>query len=379
MGRLFVVLGIFAGPRFTAGVALMKLLPATFLAAAIFALLTWRADAGDAVMWNPTARHFVAEYSGTPEGGKDYLTEDQAQESVEKLMLKQKAVNPVAVWKSDRTGYFAVWTGVTAANVTVAAVGFGTTETAAKLKGLEEIRKAGAKTQLFIAYRYSSYGHDYVPTAPPLDDMTASPVENEEIGSLSPDGRFALCTSHSRGWKLRRFDVIDLQTFKILLEVGMPTTLFGSVVWSADAQRFAFFGEERAFGDTSVYFLEDGKYVPVALPERDKFPDPEFNLAPDERNLKTTNDSVRPNGWSKTGDLELEHKVEIVVEKNFKQVATAEATATMTIQFDAGRNATITSVAQTTTRKAKEVKEVKPAPKGALPISSPEPAKKAGK
>ena len=343
----------------------MNLRSVTLLAASLSVLLMARVEAGDAVMWNPAKQNFEATYSSTPEGGKDYLTEEQAVTVVEKMMRKEKAVDPVMVWKSDRTGYFAVWTGLTAANVMVAAVGYGTTENEAKLNGLAEVRKAGAKSQFFIANRYESYGHDYAPGSPPLIDLTTSPVVNEEITCLSPDGHLALRTAHSRGWKFRRFDLVDLQTFQLPLELGAPTVLFGSIVWSENGQRLAFFGEERTYGETSVYFLEDGKYIPVALPERDQFPDPELGLKPDEQIFKTTSDVVRPKGWLKSGDLEIEHKVEVVVEKNFEQTGTAEATTTMTIHFDAGKNATIVGVAQAATRKAREVKAT-PDPKGGL-------------
>ena len=322
-----------------------------FLLVALVVLSRESARAGDAVMWNQAKQDFVAEYSGTPQGGKDYMNEEQAVESVQKTMRKQRVVGPVLVWKSDRTGYFSVWTGLSAGKTSVAVVGFGATEVEAKVKGLAELRKAGAKSQFFIAYCYSSYGQDYVATSPPLADLSTRAVVNEEISSFSPDDHFALRTAHSRGWKFRRFDLVDLQTFEYPLELGAPTDLFGSIVWSQDAQRFAFFGEEAAYGETAVYFREGGKFVRVALPERDKYPDPELGLAADERVFKTKNDMVHPKDWLESGDLELEHKVAVVVEKHYEQIATVEATTTLTIHFDEGRNPSIISVAQQNTRK----------------------------
>jgi len=258
----------------------------------------------------------------------------------------------------------------------VVAVGFATTEVASKLDGLAGLRKEGAEKQLFIAYRYASYGHDYVATSPPLDDLTASPVENEELNSISPDGHFALRTAHSRGWKFRRFDLVDLRTFDLKLELGAPTVLFGSIVWSEDSRRLAFFGEERTYGETTVYFVEDGKYTQVALPDRDKFPDPELGLQADEKIFKTTSDMVRPVDWTKSGDLEIEHKLEVVVEKNYQQVATAEATTTMTIHFDEQKNATIVGVSQASMRHAIEIK---PVPKPKIPTLDADLGKKPAK
>jgi hypothetical protein len=310
-----------------------------------------RTVAGDAVMWDPVGRRFVAEYSSTPTGGKDYLTGEQAMESVQKTMRKQGVIDPVPVWKSDRTGYFAVCSGLKANKETVVAVGVGATEAESKVHGLEQLRKAGAETGLFIAHRYESYGTDYAPGAPPLIDLNTSPIENEEISSFSPDGRLGLCTSHSRGWKLQRLDLLDTKTFEQLLELGTPTTLYGSILWSEDGKRFALFGEERAWGETSVYFLEDGKYRPVAMPERDKFPDPEIGLKPEEHIFKTTNDAVRPKGWLKSGDLEVEHIVVVMLDRDSEKIATVEAVTTMTIHFDEAKTASIASVAQATTRK----------------------------
>jgi len=318
--------------------------------------------AGDAVMWDPVGRRFVADYSSTPEGGKDYLSAEQAMETVQKTMHKQGVIDPVAVWKSDRTGYFAVCSAFNAKKETVVGVGVGATEAESKVHGLEQLRKAGAVTGLFIAHRYESYGKDYTPDTPPLIDLNTSPVENEEISSLSPDGRLALSTAHSRGWKLQRLDLVDIQTFEPLMELGTPTTLYGSIIWSEDGKRFAFFGEERAWGDTSVYFLEDGKYQPVTLPEREKFPDPELELKPDEHVFKTTNDAVRPKAWLKSGDLEIEHVVAVMLDKDNEKIATVEAIATMTIHFDDAKVATITSVAQATTRKPIEHDLVPKAP-----------------
>lgn len=301
-------------------------------------------------MWNAAKQNFVAEYSGTPEGGKDYLTEEQAETSVDKIMRKQKAMDAILVWKSDRTGYFAVCTGVTAGSKTVAAVGFGATEVESKLNGLTELRKAGAQSQFFIAYRYASYGHDYAPKDPPLNDLTASPVETEEISGISPDGHYALRTAHSRGWKFRRFDLVDLRNFDLVMELGAPTVLFGSIIWADDSQHFAFFGEERAYGATTAFALQEGKFTPLALPESSKFPDPELGLQADEKLFKTTSDMVRPSFWTKAGDLVIEHKVEVVVEKNYHQVATAEGTTTMTIHFDGMGNGSIVAVSQTSER-----------------------------
>ena len=260
-------------------------------------------------------------------------------ESVAKTMRKQGVIDPVPVWKSDRTGYFAVCSGINAKKETVVGVGVGATEAESKMHGLEQLRKAGAQTALFIAHRYESYGTDYAPNSAPLVDLNTSPVENEEISSFSPDGRLGLCTAHSRGWKLQRLDLVDTRTFEQLLELGAPTTLYGSISWSEDGKRFAFFGEERAWGDTSVYFLEDGKYQPVALPEREKFPDPELAVKPDEYVLKTINDVVRPKAWLKSGDLEIEHVVAVMLDKDNEKIATVEGVTTMTIHFDDAKTA----------------------------------------
>jgi hypothetical protein len=307
--------------------------------------------AGDAVIWDPVSKSFVASYSSTPEGGKDYLTGEQALDSVRHTMQKKGVADPVVVWKSDQTGYFAVCTGITETNKTVAAVGLGRTEAEAKVNGLATIRKAGAVKSLYIANRYESYGTDYQAGSPPLTDLTTSPVENEDISSLSPDGHLALCTAHSRGWKLRRLDLINLDTFTAVLELGTPTNLYGSIVWNADGKSFAFFGEERAWGDTTVYFLQDTKWAPVATPGRDKFPDPEFELKPGEHIFKTLNDAVRPKDWLKSGDLELEHIVTVVVDHFGEKIATVDALTTMTVHFDETKTAGIVGVAQETTRK----------------------------
>ncbi len=333
------------------GVISMRLPTALFLCSLLLLGTPGGSRAGDAVMWNPAKQSFVAEYSGTPEGGKDYLTQEQAELSVEKIVRKERAVDPILIWKSDRTGYFAVCTGVTGENKTVAAVGFGKTEVESKLDGLAELHKAGAQSQFYIAYRYASYGHDHAPKDPPLDDLTASPVENEEISSISPDGHYALRTAHSRGWKFRRFDLVDLRTFDLLLELGTPTVLFGSIVWSDDAQHFAFFGEERTYGTTTVYAMQEGKFTPLTLPDSSKFPDPELGLQADEKLFKTTSDMVRPSNWTKSGDLVIEHKVEVVVENNYRQVATAEGTTTMNIHFDGMGNGSIVGVSQESSRK----------------------------
>jgi hypothetical protein len=326
--------------------------PLTFFFA--LSVLTGQTFAGDATMWDPIGRRFVAVYSSTPEGGKDYVTGEQAMESVQKAMRKQGVIDPVPVWKSDRTGYFAVCSGINAKKETVVGVGVGKTEAESKVHGLEQLRAAGAETGLYIAHRYESYGSDYTPAMPALVDLNTSPVENEEISSLSPDGHLALCTAHSRGWKLQRLDLMNIQTFEPLLELGSPTTLFGSIVWSEDGKRFAFFGEERAWGETNVYFLEDGKYELVAMPERDKFPEPELEMKPGEHILKVINDAVRPKAWSKSDDLEVEHVVSVMLDKDNEKVATVEAITTMTIHFDENKTASIASVAQTTTRKAIE-------------------------
>ena len=345
-------------PRITAGVLpYMKIFPAPFIFVLAFVLLGGAALAGDAVMWDPVGRRrFVAEYSSTREGGKDYLTGEQAMEAVQKTMRRQGVIDPVRVWQSDRSGYFAVCSGVKCEKGDRRGRwAWAQTEGGIQgLHGLEQLRKAGAKTGFFIAHRYESYGTDYAAEAPPLVDLNTSPVENQEISSLSPDGRLALGTSHSRGWKLQRLNLLDTQTFEELLELGTPTTLYGSVIWTEDGKRFAFFGEERAWGDTSVYFLEDGKYQPVTLPDREKFPDPELELKTDEHVFKTINDAVRPKAWLKSGDLEVEHAVVVMVDKYSEKVATVEAIATMTIHFDEAKTASIASVAQATTRKPLE-------------------------
>ena len=281
---------------FTTGIVLMKIFAFPFLFVFAFSMPGGRAFAGDAVMWDSVGRHFVAEYSSTPIGGKDYLTGEQAMESVQKAMRKQGVIDPVAVWKSDRTGYFAVCSAFNAKKETVVGVGVGATEAESKVHGVEQLRKAGAVTGLFIAHRYESSGKDSPPDAPPLIDLNTSPVENEEISSLSPDGRFALSTAHSRGWKLQRLDLVDLQSFDLLLELGTPTTLYGSdLLVGGWGKRFAFFGEERAWGDTSVYFVEEGKYKPVALPRCaiSAFPDPELELKPDEHVFKDDPSTMR--------------------------------------------------------------------------------------
>jgi hypothetical protein len=310
--------------------------------------------AGDAVIWDADKRLYTAQYSSTPPGGRDYQTGDQAAAAVEATMKKKGVANPVLIWQSDRTGYFSVWSATNAVNKAIAAVGFGHTEAEAKAQGFTEIRKAGAKSDLFIAHRYTSHGSDYVPGSPLLPDLDDSAVENEGIDFLSPDGRYALSTSHSRGWKLRRMDLVDLQTFERVLEFGMPMALTGSVTWSRDGQRLAFFGEERAFGDTNVYQFESGKWNAVPLPDRSQIPDPPLPLNPGERVLKTKNDALRPKAWLESGDLELEHVVDVVLEKNFEAVAMVEATTSLTIHFDSNDGPSIVSVAQNTTRKAIE-------------------------
>ena len=319
------------------------------LAAALISLEA-RSHGGDAVMWNAKGRFYVAQYSSSPPHGKDYATGDETAEAVAKTMEKQGVTDAQLIWKSDRTGYFSVWNGLEASGNMVAAVGFGHTEGEAKVDGLAAIRKAGAKSQFFIAHRYTSHGSDFIVGSPVLPDLDDSAVESEDIGDFSPDGKFALSVSHSRGFKLRRMDLLDLQTFERVIEFAMPMALAGSVVWSADSQRLAFFGEERAFADTWVYKLQDGKWLQIALPDRETFPDPDLGLKEGERLFETKNDVVRPKAWTSSSDLEIERVLDVIVEKNYERVAAVTAILSLTIHFDADDTASITSVAQSKTR-----------------------------
>ena len=272
-------------------------------------------------------------------------------------MEKQGVTDAQLIWKSDRTGYFTVWNGVEASGNIVAAVGFGPTEAKAKVDGLAAIRKAGAKSQFFIAHRYTSHGSDFVFGSPLLPDLDDSAIESEDIGYFSPDGRFALSISHSRGFKLRRIDLVDLQTFERVIEFAMPMALAGSIVWSADSQSLAFFGEERAYADTWAYKLQDGKWLRMRLPNRDTFPDPDLSLKSGEEILETKNDVVRPKAWTSSSDLELEHVVDVIAEKNSERVAAVTAILSLTINFHTDDTANITAASPTVRRPARKSKK----------------------
>jgi hypothetical protein len=310
-----------------------------------------QSHAGDAVMWDFKGHNYVSQYSSTPPGGDDYVTADQAAESVAKVIKKQGEADCLLIWKSDRTGYFALCTGLTDKKQMVVAVGYGATEGEAEADGLPRVRQAGATSGFMISHRYTSYGADAKKDSPPLPDLSTSAIQTQDIDSFSPDGKLALCTSHSRGWKLRRLDLIDLQNFNRVIEFAMPMALFGSVTWSSDSKRLAFFGEERAYGDTAVYRSDDGKWIPILLPDRDTFPEPDLGLQEGERIFETRNDAVRPKAWTASNDLELERILDVVVEKNFQRIATVTSVTSVTIHFDADDTTNITSVAQSKTRK----------------------------
>jgi hypothetical protein len=314
-------------------------------------------------MWNDKGNFYTAQYSSTPPHGKDYATGDQAADEAASMMEKQGMPDAHLIWKSDRTGYFTVWSGLDVSNKTVAAVGFGDTAGEAKVSGLAAIRKAGAKAQLFIAHRYTSYGKDFIYGSPVLPDLDDSAVESEDIGFFSPDGKFALATAHSRGFKLRRMDLVDLKTFQRVIEFAMPTALAGSIVWSDDSQHLAFFGEERAYADTWVYKLQEGKWLRMPLPDRETFPAPDLTLKRGERLFDTRNDVVRPKAWTSSTDLDLERVLDVTVEKDYENVATITAITSLTIHFDTDDTANISGAAQSRTRQeiAKSKKKDLPA------------------
>jgi hypothetical protein len=98
-----------------------------------------------------------------------------------------------------------------------------------------------------------------------------SSIRSEEvIRDKSPDGTVALSIQYSENDSGEvKTGLIELSTHKVLLDLngpGRPYVNDAKLVWSADAQRVAFFEPSRRGGLTRVFFRNGDFFQEVELP-----------------------------------------------------------------------------------------------------------------
>jgi hypothetical protein len=141
----------------------------------------------------------------------------------------------------------------------------------------------------------------------------------ETIKDKSPDGKFALRTTHGKkGWDTEIIEsatkkkVIDLESAAVsgekdrldwMVSSQQPIDTYGhdaALIWSSDSQRVAYFNETRGRQTTSVYFRNGSKFEEASLPE---FPRCDEIKNEDPKYLKTVFYTVKPTHWLDSGAL----------------------------------------------------------------------------